>query len=120
LIDALFAATWGGGPGIETPDLVGDALRGRGFDAGQWMARGSSPEAKECLRRNTEEAIARGAFGVPTLFVQGEMFFGFDAFPEIEAFVRGEDPVAQKRELIERWAALPASATRPKAQTSSG
>jgi hypothetical protein len=79
------------------------------------MDLASAPEAKERLRRNTDEAIARGVFGVPTLFVQGEMFFGFDSFPEIEAFLRGEDPVVRNAELIERWAKLPASATRPKA-----
>ena len=76
------------------------------------MSRSSEPAAKERLRRNTDEALARGAFGVPTLFVDGEMFFGFDSFSEIEAFVRGEDPVANEGVLIERWATLPASAKR--------
>ena len=90
--------------------------------SGKWAStkvrswrRASGAEGKERLRRNTDEALARGAFGVPTLFVQGEMFFGFDSFPEIEAYVRGEDPVAQHADLIEKWTKLPASAWRPKA-----
>jgi 2-hydroxychromene-2-carboxylate isomerase len=116
IIDALFAATWGGGEGIEGEGRVAAVLRQAGIDEAPLIALASTPEAKERLRRNTDEAIARGSFGVPTLFVQGEMFFGFDSFPEIEAFLRGEDPAAQSPELIERWAKLSASATRQMAR----
>jgi 2-hydroxychromene-2-carboxylate isomerase len=115
IIDALFAATWAGGEGIDGTERVAAALRQAGIDADSLIARASAPEAKERLRRNTEEALARGAFGVPTMFVEGEMFFGFDSFPEIEAFVRGEDPVAKHQDLVERWATLPVAAARPKA-----
>ena len=42
-------------------------------------ARIASPEVKDELRRNTDEAIARGVFGVPTLMVGDELFWGVDA-----------------------------------------
>jgi len=42
-------------------------------------ARIAEPEVKETLRRNTDEAIARGVFGVPTLDLRGELFWGVDA-----------------------------------------
>jgi 2-hydroxychromene-2-carboxylate isomerase len=42
-------------------------------------ARIASPEVKDELRRNTDEAIARGVFGVPTLAVGDELFWGVDA-----------------------------------------
>jgi len=45
-------------------------------DAG---ARIAAPEIKEALRRNTDEAIARGIFGVPTLAIGEELFWGCDA-----------------------------------------
>jgi 2-hydroxychromene-2-carboxylate isomerase len=106
IIDALFAATWGGGGGIDGAERVAAVLRDAGIDEAPLMARSSEPEAKERLRRNTEDALARGAFGVPTMFVEGEMFFGFDSFPEIEDFMRGADPVAHHRDLIEKWAKL--------------
>jgi 2-hydroxychromene-2-carboxylate isomerase len=115
IVEALFAAAWGGGEGIEGADRVRAVLEQAGLDGTELTSRAAAPEAKERLRRNTDEAIARGAFGVPTLFVQGEMFFGFDSFPEIEAFLHGEDPAQEHRDLIARWAALPASATRTKA-----
>src|SRR3982751_1991119 len=42
-------------------------------------AQVASPEVKEALRRNTEEAVSRGVFGVPTLMIGDEMFWGADA-----------------------------------------
>src|SRR5215471_20752873 len=130
IIDALYAATWGGGHGIEGPERVAAVLQETGLDGAALVALASQPEAKERLRCTTDEAIARGAFGVPTLFVEkgsrgaylpaaegsgnegsgDEMFFGFDSFGEIEAFVRGEDPV--KGELLKQWDELPATAVR--------
>jgi 2-hydroxychromene-2-carboxylate isomerase len=43
------------------------------------QARIDAPEVKEALRRNTDEAIARGVFGVPTLAIGDELFWGADA-----------------------------------------
>ena len=42
-------------------------------------ARIAAPEVKDELRRNTDEAIARGVWGVPTLHLAGELFWGVDA-----------------------------------------
>jgi 2-hydroxychromene-2-carboxylate isomerase len=43
------------------------------------QARIAEPAVKDALRRNTEEAIARGAFGVPTLAIGDALFWGLDA-----------------------------------------
>ena len=115
IIDALFDATWGRGNGIDGAENVAAALRQAGIDEAPLMARANEPDTKERLRRNTDEALARGVFGVPTMFVDGEMFFGFDSFPAIETFVRGEDPVKKHADLVEKWAKLPVAAWRPKA-----
>jgi 2-hydroxychromene-2-carboxylate isomerase len=45
----------------------------------QLAALASTPEAKDGLRKNGEAAIARGVFGVPTLAIGDELFWGFDA-----------------------------------------
>jgi 2-hydroxychromene-2-carboxylate isomerase len=115
VIHALFAATWAGGRGIDGNERVAEVLEEAGLDGGALLARASEADAKERLRQSTDEAMARGAFGVPTMFVDGEMFFGFDSFAQIEIFARGEDPIAANAALLARWAALPAAATRPKA-----
>jgi len=116
IVEALYVATWGGGGGIDGTDRVAAVLRAAGIDEAPLMERAAGQEAKDRLRQNTDDALARGAFGVPTLILDGELFFGFDSFPDIEARVRGEDPVVKHAEMMDRWAKLPAAAIRPKSQ----
>jgi 2-hydroxychromene-2-carboxylate isomerase len=61
--------------------------------------------ARERLRRTTEEAVARGVFGVPTLEVEGELFWGADAMPLARAFMT--DPGLLERGEMARIRALP-------------
>ena len=46
-------------------------------------------EIKDALRRNTEQAAARGVFGVPTFEVDGELFWGADSIEFLSAFLIG-------------------------------
>jgi len=55
-----------------------------GFDAPQLIAAASAPAVKSQLIANTERAVERGAFGSPTFFVDGEMWFGKDRLDEVE------------------------------------
>jgi 2-hydroxychromene-2-carboxylate isomerase len=48
------------------------------------LARLENQEIKDALRRNTEEAVSRGAFGAPTFFVGEQMFFGNDRLMFVE------------------------------------
>jgi 2-hydroxychromene-2-carboxylate isomerase len=62
------------------------------------------------LKANTDAAIARGLFGVPTCEVDGRLFWGFDGLPMLRAYLEGDawfDSGAW-----ERAAALPAGKTR--------
>jgi 2-hydroxychromene-2-carboxylate isomerase len=120
VVDALFVATWAGGDCIDSAERISTALGRVGIDAAPLLAQATTAEAKDRLRRNTADAITRGAFGVPTLFVDGEMFFGSDSFPYIEAYLRGEDPVARHQELLRRWLDLPAAANRAESPTHGG
>ena len=49
--------------------------------------------ARERLRANTAEALARGVFGVPTCEVDGRLFWGFDALPMLRQQLAGEAPL---------------------------
>jgi 2-hydroxychromene-2-carboxylate isomerase len=54
-------------------------------------ARSPQDEAvKAQLKANTEEAIALGVFGVPTLVVDSKLFWGFDALPMLQAYLSGD------------------------------
>lgn len=47
------------------------------------------------MRKNTDEAIARGGFGVPTMIVGDEVFWGYDDLPYLEGLLAGRDPLAK-------------------------
>ena len=53
-------------------------LTASGFDAAAFAALTADPAVKQGLVANTEEAVARGVFGAPTMFVGDEMHFGQD------------------------------------------
>jgi 2-hydroxychromene-2-carboxylate isomerase len=48
------------------------------------------PEVKATLRRHTEEAIAIGAFGVPTIAIDDQLFWGFDMTEAALAYLNGD------------------------------
>ena len=54
------------------------------------MALVSDPEVKAALVANTEEAVARGAFGAPTVFVGDAMFFGQDRLDFVREALGGK------------------------------
>ena len=73
-------------------------------------ARIAEPEVKSTLRAYTDEAIARGVFGVPTLDVRGELFWGADATHMAADFVAGGCRWADPE--YGRAALMPVGATR--------
>jgi 2-hydroxychromene-2-carboxylate isomerase len=70
----------------------------------------AKPEAKDGLRKNGDEAIAQGVFGVPTLAIGGELFWGFDATDMALDFVRAQ-PLFGEAEM-RRAGELPYGAVR--------
>ena len=77
-VDAVFKAIWIDGLNLNDPVVTAQALANAGIDPAQVFAWAGEAEVKAALRANTEEAVARGVFGAPTMFVGGEMFFGQD------------------------------------------
>ena len=111
LIDALYAATWGGdGGGVEDPAEVVRVASSVGLDGEELVARAALLESKDKLRHATERALTLGVFGVPTMLVDGELFWGLDAFGHLEDFLAGRDTL--RPEDAARWAAVTPSATR--------
>ena len=77
-LTAVFKAIWVDAQDLNQPALVAQTLQAAGFDPAQLLAWSGQAEVKNALRETTEEAVARGVFGAPTLFVGKEMFFGQD------------------------------------------
>jgi 2-hydroxychromene-2-carboxylate isomerase len=70
----------------------------------------SSADVKDALRKNTDEAAARGVFGVPSFVIDGEVFWGTDAMEFVKAFLA--DPAILRNDEMRRLDALPVGATR--------
>jgi 2-hydroxychromene-2-carboxylate isomerase len=75
-----YRARWAEGRDVGNPAVVRELLAGAGLDADAALARAQSSELTERLAADTQAAIERGVFGVPTVFVGEEMFWGNDRF----------------------------------------
>jgi len=88
---AVFKAYWIDDKDISQPAVLTDICEGLGIDAAALLAAIEQQPVKDQLRANTQEAIDRGSFGSPTIFVGGDdMYFGNDRMPLIrDAVLRG-------------------------------
>jgi len=84
-IDAMFKACWVSGDDLKDLRAMGRELSADGLPGVEIMDGVQQPDVKAALFAETEAAVARGVFGVPTLFVGDEMFFGKDSLAEFEA-----------------------------------
>ncbi len=75
---AAFHAMWVEPQNLNDAAVAAGVLGAAGFDPAEVMGWVGDAEVKAALRATTEEAIARGAFGAPTMFVGQQMFFGQD------------------------------------------
>ena len=91
-VDAVFKAVWADQKKMDDAEVVREVLNQSGFDADSLLARAADPEVKDRLLKNTQESVARGAFGAPTFFVGNEIFFGKDRLRDVEEeIVRAAD-----------------------------
>ncbi|MGF6201236.1 2-hydroxychromene-2-carboxylate isomerase [Pseudomonas laurylsulfatiphila] len=77
-IDCLFKALWVDGRNLNDPATVAAVLSGNGFDPNEVLALTADETVKATLKDNTEKAIQRGVFGVPSMFVDNQLYFGQD------------------------------------------
>jgi 2-hydroxychromene-2-carboxylate isomerase len=88
---ALFRAFWAEGANLGDDAELAALLDKTGLDARALLDATASPEVKAELRANTDEAVARGAFGAPSLFLGDELFFGVDHLPHLERALAGKE-----------------------------
>jgi len=102
----IFDSVWTGGGDATDPA----AFTALAKELGVEPERLSAPEVKDALRKNTEQAAARGVFGVPTFAVDGELFWGSDSIDYLKAFLA--DPAFVNNAEVERLDGLPLAAVR--------
>jgi len=87
-LQALYQAIWVDGLNLGEAAKVADVLGQAGFDAEALLAQCAEPAVKEALKASSEEAVARGVFGAPSIFVEGELYFGQDRLDFVREALR--------------------------------
>jgi 2-hydroxychromene-2-carboxylate isomerase len=87
---AVMRAYWAEGADIAQPEVLVAIANGVGLDGAALLAQTQEQAIKDQLRANTDEAVKRGAFGAPTFYVDGEMFWGNDRLVLLEKFLAGK------------------------------
>ena len=76
---SVFRTYWSELADISQDDVLATCVAACGLDRNDFFARINNSRYKDMLRQTTDELIARGGFGSPTFFVDGEdMYFGND------------------------------------------
>ncbi len=83
-VEAVFQHMWERPKKMDDPEVIRAALTESGLDAERLLVRTQDPRVKDTLAANTQRAVERGAFGVPTFFVGKEMYFGKDRLRDVE------------------------------------
>jgi len=87
-LTAVFNAIWVDEKNMGQPEVVAAVLHNAGFVPQTIFESANTDAVKERLKQFTEEAVARGVFGAPTFFVDGDMFFGQDRLGFLEQALR--------------------------------
>lgn len=83
-VDVVYAAMWEDQKNMADDAVILETLNAGGLDGGAIVAASQDADVKARLLASTEDAHARGAFGSPTFFVNGEIYFGKDRLREVE------------------------------------
>jgi 2-hydroxychromene-2-carboxylate isomerase len=86
-IHAVFRAFFVADRNVGDAGVVMDIAQGVGIDPTSLAAGIQDDAIKASLRAGVEEAIARGVFGAPTMFIDGEMFWGHDRLAQVERWI---------------------------------
>jgi 2-hydroxychromene-2-carboxylate isomerase len=86
---AAFDAYWGDDKDISKDDVMAEVVDKVGLDRKEFFAKIADQTYKDQLKANTDDVIARGGFGSPTMFLNGsDMYFGNDRLPLVREAIR--------------------------------
>ena len=90
LAQRLANACWEEGKDISQMDVLITLANEVGLNGKELIQKINDPQIKEKIKLNTEEAIGKGAFGVPTFMVDDELFWGHDRLGQIDLYFQGK------------------------------
>ncbi len=111
LIDGLFRAAWCESRLLSEPEVVRAVAQAVGLDGNKVIEDCQRVQVKQTLREATDQALALGVFGVPSVVDDGEVFWGYDDLQWLELKLAGRDPLPQD-ELVD-WESIRPASIRP-------
>ena len=97
VVKTLWQAGWQKRIDMGDPDELQKVLKESGLPAEELYEKSFSKEAKVELKANIQEAISFGAFGVPSIVVGQELFWGNDALSDVLNFMNGTDKLNREK-----------------------
>jgi len=89
LVSAIFQAGWGNGLDIGDVEVISKVASGVGLNPDQLKKEIGSSRIKAALKDNTEEAISKGVFGVPSMIYEKHVLWGNDQFEFLSSLIKG-------------------------------
>ena len=86
----MYRARWADPVDISEPEVVRQHLSAAGLDGDTALERAQSDAIGNRLKGDTDDAIAKGVFGLPTIFVRDAMFWGNDRFELVRHYLQKE------------------------------
>ena len=87
---AVMEAYWGRGEDISNADVLKAAFDRAGLPGAQIVEKSADAAVKDELRINTEDALKRGVFGAPSMFLRDAMFWGNDRLDLLRLVLQGK------------------------------
>jgi 2-hydroxychromene-2-carboxylate isomerase len=97
IINAIFDAGWTQGQDLGDEEVLLSILEDIDVDGSNLVKQIQQANIKEILKNNTQQAIEKGVFGVPTMIIDDQLFWGNDQFEHMELYMLGKDPLERDK-----------------------
>lgn len=87
---SLFESYWARGLDPSSDEALHKASTAAGLDPAELLAGLDTQPIKDALRKTTDEAVTRGAFGAPAILVGDQLFWGNDRLPLLDRMLAGD------------------------------
>jgi 2-hydroxychromene-2-carboxylate isomerase len=94
-VNTAWRLVWGEGGAMDDEALLAAAAAQMGWEAGEFLAYAGSDAAESRLRQSNEQALARGVFGVPTMALGDDMWWGNDRLHFLEQHLQARPAAAE-------------------------
>jgi 2-hydroxychromene-2-carboxylate isomerase len=101
-VQRAFHAGWGSGHRLDDAQVLRDLAQSFGWDGGDFLTWIASPAGADAYAEETAAAIARGVFGVPTMLVDDQMWWGNDRLFMLAEYLRAHPETGEHQQRAGR------------------